>query len=61
LALALSAHDVDRTLARGYALVEDNAGEPITTAAVARRQGDVKLRFGDGRVAAKIVDDVERA
>lgn len=61
LALALSAHDVDRTLARGYALVEDNAGEPITTAAVARRQGDVKLRFGDGRIAAKIVDDVGRA
>ncbi|MGA2469815.1 MAG: exodeoxyribonuclease VII large subunit [Solirubrobacteraceae bacterium] len=56
LALALGAHDPDRTLARGYALVEDQAGEPLTSAAAARSQRDVALRFADGRVAAKIVD-----
>ena len=29
LALALAAHDPERTLARGYALVEDRDGEPL--------------------------------
>ena len=35
-ALALAAHDPQRTLERGYALVEDAAGEPLTTVAEAR-------------------------
>ena len=34
-ALALAAHDPQRTLERGYALVEDPAGEPVTS----RRRG----------------------
>jgi exodeoxyribonuclease VII large subunit len=54
LFLALSAHDPDRTLERGYALVEDLDGELITTAAAARRAEDVRLRFADGRVPARI-------
>ena len=37
LALALAAHDPQRTLERGYALVEDAAGEPVTSAADRRR------------------------
>jgi exodeoxyribonuclease VII large subunit len=57
LALALAAHDPDRTLARGYVLIEDEHSEPITTATAARAHSDVTLRFADGRVAARIADD----
>ena len=52
--IALSAHDPERTLLRGYALVEDPAGEPLTSAALAAEQTDVTLRFADGRLAARI-------
>jgi exodeoxyribonuclease VII large subunit len=54
LRLALAAHDPQRTLARGYALVEDSAGELVTTAAAARAAGRVRLRFADDAVAATI-------
>ncbi len=57
LALALAAHDPDRTLARGYALVEDLSGELVTTAAAARRARDLSVRFGDGRVEAQVLGD----
>jgi len=56
LAMALAAHDPARTLERGYALVTDVAGEPVTTAAAARAAGDVSLRFGDAAVDATITD-----
>ena len=36
LAAAIAAHDPERVLARGYAMVEDRAGEVVTTAAAAR-------------------------
>jgi exodeoxyribonuclease VII large subunit len=58
LALALAAHDPGRTLARGYALVEDRDGEPLGSAGAARAARDLRLRFQDGRVSAK-VDDAE--
>jgi exodeoxyribonuclease VII large subunit len=61
LRLALAAHDPERTLARGYALVEDADAQPLTSAAAARAHRDVTLRFGDGRVAARIVSDDRRA
>jgi exodeoxyribonuclease VII large subunit len=54
LALALAAHDPERTLQRGYALVEDRLGELVTSASGARRAGDVSLRFADGRVPARV-------
>ncbi len=38
-ALALAAHDPERTLARGYALVEDGDGELVTSAGAAREAG----------------------
>ena len=57
LLLALAAHDPERTLARGYALVERTAdGEPLTTAAAARAAGELELRFHDGRVRASVED-----
>ena len=56
LALALGAHDPDLVLARGYALAEDPAGEPITSAEGARAARDLGLRFHDGRVRATVHD-----
>ncbi|HEX5622452.1 MAG TPA: exodeoxyribonuclease VII large subunit [Solirubrobacteraceae bacterium] len=53
LAVALAAHDPQRTLERGYALVEDAAGEPVTTAETARREPRLTLRLHDGRVPVR--------
>jgi exodeoxyribonuclease VII large subunit len=55
--LALAAHDPERTLARGYALVQDRAGEPLGSAAAARAAGELALRFHDGAVRAKVVEE----
>jgi exodeoxyribonuclease VII large subunit len=57
LALALAAHDPDRTLARGYALVEDRDGDAVTSAGAARTARDLRLRFRDGRVGAQVTDE----
>jgi exodeoxyribonuclease VII large subunit len=54
LALALAAHDPQRTLARGYALATDRAGEPLSSAAAARAAGEIGLRFHDGAVEAEV-------
>jgi exodeoxyribonuclease VII large subunit len=54
LALALGAHDPERTLARGYALVEDRDGEPVTSAQEASAVSELGLRFHDGRVRARV-------
>jgi exodeoxyribonuclease VII large subunit len=56
LTLALAAHDPERTLARGYALVEDQTGEPVSTAVAARRAEEVSLHFQDGRARARVSD-----
>jgi exodeoxyribonuclease VII large subunit len=53
LAIALAAHDPQRTLERGYALVEDAAGEPVTSAAAARSQRALTLRLHDGHVPVR--------
>ena len=47
LALALAAHDPQRTLERGYALVESPDGQPLTTAAGRARARELRLRFAD--------------
>jgi exodeoxyribonuclease VII large subunit len=57
LRLALAAHDPERTLARGYALVEDALGAPVPDAAAARDAGEVRLRFHDGRIGARVVGE----
>ncbi|MBA3328427.1 MAG: exodeoxyribonuclease VII large subunit, partial [Solirubrobacterales bacterium] len=61
LALALAAHDPDRTLERGYALVSDGEGSVVTSAAAARDAGTVRLRFTDAAVDATISGDDDRA
>ena len=52
--VALRAHDPQRTLERGYARVEDLAGEPLVTARAARGAGDVRIRFADDSVDAVV-------
>lgn len=52
--VALRAHEPERTLERGYALVEDPQGEPVTAAAAAVAAERVRLRFADGKVDAAI-------
>jgi len=55
LAAALGAHDPQRTLERGYALIEDPAGGVVTSAATARERGALRLHFGDGAVDATVI------
>lgn len=59
LAAALAAHDPERTVARGYAIVDDGASGIVTSAAQARALGDVRLFFGDGSADAKIINKEE--
>jgi len=61
LALALAAHDSELVLARGYALVQDPAGEPVTSADGALAARELGLRFHDGRVRARVQDGDSRS
>lgn len=56
-AVALRAHDPERTLERGYALAETEDGEPLTGAAAVAAAGRFSLRFSDGRLDATTADD----
>ncbi len=56
LGSALTAHDPERIVARGYAVVDDGAGGVVTTAAEARAAGSVRLFFADAGVRARIED-----
>jgi exodeoxyribonuclease VII large subunit len=56
-AVALRAHDPERTLERGYALAETADGEPLTGAAAVAAAKRFSLRFADGRVDATTGDD----
>ncbi len=55
LALTLAAHDPQRTLERGYALVQAPSGEPLPTASAAREVREVRVRFADATVPARIL------
>jgi exodeoxyribonuclease VII large subunit len=61
LSLALAAHDPARTMARGYALVQDRTGSPLGSAAAARAAGELELRFHDGAVEASVHEAKEAA
>jgi exodeoxyribonuclease VII large subunit len=50
----ITAQGPQKTLERGFALVRDCGGAPITTAAAARSEDEVELEFRDGHVAARI-------
>ena len=57
LRLALGAHDPERTLARGYALVQDRDGAALGSASAARGADTLMLRFHDGALSAKVDDN----
>ncbi len=57
VAATLAAHDPQRTLERGYALLEDPAGEPLTNADAARAQPSLTVRLHDGRVLVRPIPD----
>jgi exodeoxyribonuclease VII large subunit len=57
LASALAAHDPERIVARGYAVVSDGAGVVVTSASQARAARRVRLFFGDADVRARIEEE----
>jgi exodeoxyribonuclease VII large subunit len=54
--LALAAHDPERVVERGYAVVDDRQGNVLTTAEAARAARAVRLYFADAAVDARIED-----
>jgi exodeoxyribonuclease VII large subunit len=54
LALALTSHDPQRTLERGYVLACSDEGEPVLSAASARQARELRLRFADGELPASV-------
>src|SRR4051794_2852465 len=58
---ALRAHDPERTLERGYALLLNPDGEPLPTAAAARQAGRFDVRLADGSVGAQVIDTEKEA
>lgn len=56
LTATLDAHDPERTLARGYAVVDDGAGEIVTSATRARELGGLRIFFSDGAIGAHVDD-----
>jgi exodeoxyribonuclease VII large subunit len=58
LAMALAAHDPQRTLERGYALVEGPGGAPVTSAAAAATWPELTVRMRDGTVRVRPARDV---
>jgi exodeoxyribonuclease VII large subunit len=54
LELALTGHDPQRTLERGYALVRSATGEALAGAAAAVDAQELEIRFADGCVPARV-------
>ncbi|MEM7043259.1 MAG: exodeoxyribonuclease VII large subunit [Pseudomonadota bacterium] len=50
----LQSYSYQGTLARGFALVRDERGEPVTTAAEATKKTRIDIEFADGRTPAMI-------
>jgi exodeoxyribonuclease VII large subunit len=56
---ALRAHDPERTLERGYALLMDDGGEPLAGTEALREAGRFHVRLADGSVGAQVLEDTE--
>ena len=54
---ALRAHDPDRTLERGYALLLDERGELLAGASALRGARHFTARLADGSVAAQVTEE----
>ncbi len=59
IARTLAAHDPQRTLERGYALVEDADGAPVTSAATASSLDRMTVRLHDGTLPVRRDDAAE--
>jgi exodeoxyribonuclease VII large subunit len=59
--LALAAHDPERVVERGYAVVDDRQGNVLTTAEAARAAREVRLYFADAAVDARIEEGDARS
>jgi exodeoxyribonuclease VII large subunit len=57
---ALSAHDPERALERGYALLVDGSGEPLVSAAAVRSAKTFDARLADGTIRARVDHDQDR-
>ena len=57
IAQTLAAHEPERVLERGYAIVSDSGGDVVTSAAAARRQQRLRVRFSDDDVLTEVIDD----
>ncbi len=57
IAQTLAAHEPERVLERGYAIVSDAEGEIVTSAAAARREQRLRVRFSDDDVRTEVIDD----
>jgi exodeoxyribonuclease VII large subunit len=55
-AAALRAHDPERTLERGYAVLLDERGEPLAGASALREAGRFQARLADGTVGAQVLE-----
>ncbi len=53
----IAAHDPDRVLERGYAIVTRPEGDVITSAEEARASGRFRVRFADDDVGVEVADD----
>jgi exodeoxyribonuclease VII large subunit len=54
LSLAERAHDPERALDRGYALVAAEDGDPLASAAATRERDNIVIRFADDTVPARV-------
>jgi exodeoxyribonuclease VII large subunit len=50
----LDGHDPQRTLERGYALVQSRAGRPLASAVEAQVERSLRLRFADGELPVEV-------
>jgi exodeoxyribonuclease VII large subunit len=57
LALTLAAHEPDRVLERGYAIVRGDGGEVVSSAERAREESRLRVRFADDDVLTEVIDD----
>jgi exodeoxyribonuclease VII large subunit len=54
LFLEVAGQGPEKTLGRGFAIVRDAQGKPMTSAAGAKPGGEMEIEFRDGRVAAQV-------
>jgi exodeoxyribonuclease VII large subunit len=59
-AAAIRAHDPERALERGYAMALGADGQPLGSAEAVRAAKDFELRMADGRVPARVREEVKR-